>query len=138
MGATAAWAVALYTRGQRPSWITVGAGARIGLVVGVLGSWTSAAMIGLSLYAMRFWLHQGSSFDDMWQSLVNQQMAQGTAIGANVQGLAEFKAIMISPEGRAGMVLFVVAFLMATLVLFAIAGGAISARVLARSRRPGN
>jgi hypothetical protein len=36
------------------------------------------------------------------------------------------------------MILFIVAFLMATLVLFAVAGGALSARLLARSRRPVN
>ncbi|MGA3130410.1 MAG: zinc ribbon domain-containing protein [Terracidiphilus sp.] len=138
MGATAAWAVARYTRDQQPSWITVGAGARIGLVVGIVGSWTSAAMIGLSLYAMRFWLRQGSSFDSFWQNVVNQQQAQGIAVGADAQTLAEVKAMLISPEGRAGMVLFIVAFLMSTLVLFAVAGGALSARLLARSHRPGN
>ncbi|MGD0346044.1 MAG: zinc ribbon domain-containing protein [Terracidiphilus sp.] len=138
MGATAAWAVVLYMRSQRPAWITVGAGARIGLVTGVLGGWTAAAMTGLSLYAMRFWLHQGSTFDSFWQELVNQQQAQGTAVGADVQTLAAVKALMISAEGRAGLVLFGIAFLMATLVLFAIAGGALSARLLARTRRQGN
>lgn len=138
MAATAAWAVVLYTRSQRPSWITVSVGARIGLVVGVLGSWTSAALIGLSLYAMRFWLHQGSSFDGFWQNIVNQQQAQEIAGGADAQALAAVKAMLVSPDGRAGMVLFIVAFLMATLVLFAVAGGALSARLLARARRPGN
>src|SRR5208283_3870015 len=41
MGATAAWVVALYMRSHRPAWITVGAGARIGFVTGVAGSWTA-------------------------------------------------------------------------------------------------
>jgi hypothetical protein len=138
MGATAAWAVVLYMRSQRPAWITVGAGARIGLVTGVVGGWAAAAMTGLSLYALRFWLHQGSMFDNFWQDLVNQQQAQGTAVGADAQTLAAVKALMISPEGRAGLVLFGIAFLMATLLLFAIAGGALSARMLTRTRRPGN
>jgi hypothetical protein len=136
MGATAAWAVVLYTRSQRPAWITVGAGARIGLVTGVVGSWAAGAMTGLSLYAMRFWLHQGSIFDNFWQDLVNQQQAQGTAAGADAETLAAIKATMISSEGRAGLVLCGIAFLMATLLLFAIAGGALSARLLARTRRP--
>jgi hypothetical protein len=87
---------------------------------------------------MRFWLHQGSTFDSFWQELVNQQQAQGTAVGADVQTLAAVKALMISAEGRAGLVLFGITFLMATLVLFAIAGGALSARLLARTRRQGN
>ena len=36
MSAAAAWAVTIYVRGQRPAWITMGAGARIGLVTGLL------------------------------------------------------------------------------------------------------
>jgi len=32
MGLTGTWSVILYVRGQRPAWITIGAGARIGLV----------------------------------------------------------------------------------------------------------
>jgi hypothetical protein len=138
MGAAAAWVVALYVRSHRPAWIPVGAGARIGLVTGVVGGWTAAAVSGLSLYAMRFWLHQGSVFDDFWQGLVNQQQAQGAAVSADVQTLAAVKALMISPEGRAGLVLFAIAFLMVTLVLFAIAGGALGARMLTRTRRQGN
>ncbi len=138
MGTAAAWAVTLYMRSQRPAWITVGAGARIGLVTGVVGSWAAAAMSGLSLYAMRFWLHQGDWFDNFWQSVVNQWQAQGIASGADTQNLAAFKALLISPQGRAGFVLVGIAFLMATLVLFAIAGGALSARMLTRTRRSGN
>jgi hypothetical protein len=40
MTVAAAWVVALYLRSQRPAWITIGAGARIGLVTGLLGAWT--------------------------------------------------------------------------------------------------
>ena len=138
MGATAAWVVALYMRGHRPARITVGTGARIGFVTGVVGSWTAAAMSGLSLYAMRFWLHQGSAFDDFWQNVVNLQQAQGVAVGADAQNLAAAKTLMMSPEGRAGLILFTIAILMGTLVRFAIAGGALGARILTRTRRPEN
>jgi len=138
MGATAAWVVALYIRSHRPAWITVGAGARIGFVTGVVGSWTAAAMSGLSLYAMRFWLHQGSWLDSLWQNFVNQWQAQEAAIGADAQNVAVMKALLMSPEGRAGFGLFFIAFLMGTLVLFAIAGGAFSARMLTCTRRSEN
>src|ERR1035441_861546 len=43
MFAAGAWVVVLYVRSQRPAWITSGAGARLGLVTGVLGGWTAAA-----------------------------------------------------------------------------------------------
>jgi hypothetical protein len=138
MGAAAAWVVALYMRSQRPTWITVGAGARIGFVTGVVGSWTAAAVSGLSLYAMRFWLHQGNAFDDFWQTLVTQWQAQVNAADADVQNIAAFKAILGSQEGRAGVILVTIALLMGTLVLFAVAGGALGARVLARTHRPEN
>lgn len=138
MGATAAWVVALYVRSHRPAWITVGAGARIGFVTGVVGSWTAAAMSGLSLYAIRFWLGQGSWLDGLWQDFVNQWQAQEVAVGADAQNVAAIKALIMSPEGRAGFVLFMIAFLMGTLVLFAIAGGALGARMLTRARRSEN
>jgi hypothetical protein len=139
MGATAAWAVALYVRGQRPAWVTVGAGARIGFVTGIVGGWTAAASTGLSLYALRYWMHQGSMFDNFWSNLVNQQMVQEwNAVGADAQTVNTLKNMMLSPEGRAGWVLFAIAFLMVTLILFAIAGGALSARFLTRPRRSAN
>src|SRR5208283_4807806 len=75
MAGTGAWVVELYLRGQTGRWLTLGAGARIGLVAGVVGSWTSAAITGVTLFAMRFWLHQGGVIDSFWQT-VNQQMNQ--------------------------------------------------------------
>ena len=132
----AVWVVALYKRSLRPASITIGAGARIGLVTGVVGGWTAAASTGVALYAMRFWLHQGRVFDDFWQT-VNQQMnQQWTSMGVDPHTIAEAKAWMLSPEGRAGWVLCAVAFLVATLLLFAVAGGVLGARLLGRPRRP--
>jgi hypothetical protein len=137
MAATGAWVVALYMRSRQPAWITIGAGARIGLVTGIVGGWTAATMTGVSLYAMRFGLHQGKALDNFWQSLVNQQMSQQwTSMGIDAQTIAFAKSWMLSPQGRAGWVLCAIAFLAAALLLFATAGGALSARMIARSRRP--
>jgi hypothetical protein len=84
MPLAAAWVVALYMRGQRPAWITTGAGARIGLMTGILGGWV----------------------------------------------------LMLSPEGRAGSMLFNTSLLAMIILAFAIGGGALSARLLGRPRRP--
>jgi hypothetical protein len=136
MSAAAAWAVALYARSQRPAWITTRAGARIGLVTGIIASWTAAASSGLSLFAMRFWMHQGSVFDKFWQDAVSQKMVQQwESIGTDAQKIAMFKAILLSPQGRAGFVLFAVAMLMTMLMVFAIAGGAVGASRFARAKR---
>jgi hypothetical protein len=137
MTASSAWVVALYMRSQRPAWITIGAGARLGLVTGVLAGWTSAAASGAALYAARYWFHSGKMFDDFWDVMVNQQMAQQWAtMGVDAPTIALTKSWMLSPEGRAGGVLCALAFLVAALLLFSVAGGALGARFLGRGRRP--
>ena len=137
MGFTGAWVVSLYLRTQQPAWITTGAGARIGLVTGLLGAWTAAATTGVTLYAMRFWFHDGRVFDNYWKNLVSQKMTQQwTSMGVDAQTISLTKAWLLSPEGRAGLVLGTVAFVMAALLLVAIAGGALGARFNARARRP--
>src|SRR5580698_3598883 len=136
MAAAAMWVVALYMRSQRPAWITIGAGARLGFVTGVLGSWTSAAATGLALYASRYWFHAGKVIDDFWDSMVNEQMVQQwSAMGVDPQAAALTKAWILSPQGRAGGVLGTLAFLVAGLLVFAVAGGALGARFLGRRRR---
>lgn len=137
MSAAASWAVALYMRSQRPAWITVGAGARIGLVTGLLGGWVAAAATAVTLFVMRFFMHQGKNFDDLWKNIINGQVSQQwTSAGIDAQTVAAYKAWMFSPEGRAGMMLAFILFLGAALIIFAVAGGAIGARLMARSRRP--
>lgn len=137
MAIAAYCAVVLYVRSQRPAWITVGAGARIGLVTGVVGSWMATAATGISLYAMRFFFHQGKVFDDFWQDLVNQQMAQQWAsMGVDAPTIVLAKSWLLSPEGRAGSILSGILFLVVGLLFFAVGGGALGARLLARTRRP--
>ncbi len=137
MGATGAWVVSLYQRTQQPAWITTGAGARIGLVTGLLGAWTAAATTGITLYAMRFWFHDGGVFDGFWTNFVSRQVSQQWAsMGIDAQTISQAKTWLLSPEGRAGWVLGAVLFLMAALLLVAVAGGALGAHFHARSRRP--
>jgi len=138
MAGTAAWVVALYMRAERPAWITTGAGARIGLVTGVLGGWTAAGATAITLFAMRYLFHEGKIFDDFWQNLVNQQMSQQwESMGVDAQTIAQFKLWLLSPEGRAGWVLCMICVLSVALLLFAVAGGALGARMMGRNRRPG-
>jgi hypothetical protein len=137
MAMAAAWTVVLYVRSQRPAWITVGAGARIGLVTGLMGSWIAAATTGVTLFVMRFFLHQGRFFDDFWNDFVNQQMVQQwTSMRVDAATVVLLRTWLLSSEGRAGSMLSAALFLSFGLLLFAIGGGAIGARLLARSRRP--
>ena len=87
MAAAAAWAVVLYMRSQRPAWITIGAGARIGLVTGLLGGWTACRHHAASrLFVMRFCFHPGQLLRRSLEDLVNQQMSQQwAAMGVDAQ-----------------------------------------------------
>jgi RNA polymerase subunit RPABC4/transcription elongation factor Spt4 len=136
MGGTGAWVVAIYLRKERPLWITIGAGARIGLVTGILGAWTAVAATGASLFAMRFFFRQGKTFDSLWQSVVDQQLSQRAATGFDAHALEILRSWMLSPAGRAGWVVGTVTLLAAVLVMFAVAGGALGARLLGRPGRP--
>src|SRR5258708_4278475 len=63
----AAWAVTLYVRKQTPAWITTGAGARIGLVTGLLSGWLAFAASGAALYSMRYFFGQAKEYDRAYE-----------------------------------------------------------------------
>jgi hypothetical protein len=137
MAVAAAWVVTLYLRNQGPAWITVGAGARIGLVTGLLSAWTAAAASGVCLFVMRFALHEGKTIDDTWQSFVTDQVVkQWTSTGVDAQTIGILKAWLLSPQGRAGFALIFIALTVTALIFFAVGGGALGARLQARARRP--
>ncbi|HEY2858148.1 MAG TPA: hypothetical protein VGJ21_07010 [Terracidiphilus sp.] len=141
MAAAAAWAVSLYARRQKPGWVTIGAGARIGLVTGLVGGWLALGTTGAGLYAQRFLLHQAGEMDRDWKmqleasdqiyQRVMGQMGLYDAAQAELQRRFE-----MTPEGHATVVLFGVAIMTTILLLFSVAGGALGARMIARSRRP--
>jgi len=147
MAGAAAWAVLLYMRSQRPAWITIGAGARIGLVTGLLAAWLAFAISGTALFVQRFVLHQSSQIDAEWKTRVtlSQEMAQewtsgmGSSDTAHAEAMAlraQVQAWMMSPWGHAGIETFGVAVNSLFLLFFAAGGGALGARLLARRRRP--
>ncbi|MDE3187398.1 MAG: hypothetical protein KGM96_07735 [Acidobacteriota bacterium] len=147
MAGAAAWAVLLYMRSQRPAWITIGAGARIGLVTGLLAAWLAFAVSGGTLFVQRFVLHQSTQIDADWKTRVNmsQEMAQewtagmGSSDAAHAEAVAlraQVQAWMMSPWGHAGIETFGIAVNSLFLLFFAAGGGAAGARMLARRRRP--
>jgi hypothetical protein len=145
MSAAASWAVVLYLRGRRPAWITVGAGARIGLVTGLLGGWLAFSASGGALFVERFVFHQSSQIDAEWKTRVgmSQELTKqwtaglGPADPAQAQAAqGQIQAFMLSPEGHAGIEAFGAACNSLFLLLFAVAGGALGARLQARAPRP--
>jgi hypothetical protein len=149
MAIAATWAVALYMRSQRPAWITLGAGARIGLVTGLLAGWLAFAISGGTLFVQRFLLHQSSQMDAQWKystdasyqaSLQTMQQWSSWLTAEDMAKLqvnqAGIHATMLTPEGQAGNVTLGLIFRLVFLLLFAAAGGALGARFLARVSKP--
>jgi hypothetical protein len=148
MAIAATWAVAIYMRRQRPAWITLGAGARIGLVTGLLAGWLAFGINGGQLFVQRFVLHQSSQIDAQWKYTAdasNQatlQMIQQWSSWMAADDIAKLQAnqagihaMMLTPEGQAGNVTLGLAFNSLFLLLFAVAGGALGARLLVRAPR---
>ncbi len=147
MLAAAAWAVVLYARRARPGWITLGMGARIGFLTGLIASWLTLLVNGIALWLQRFPLHQGPQLDAEWTALVarlmdqvaeiNHQMAsQPGYTAADAAQITQFwTSFLTSPQGRAGFMLFAFLFAAALLLLFAILGGVLGTRLLPAARR---
>lgn len=146
MTSAAMLVVMLYLRSQRPAWITIGAGARLGLVTGLLAAWLAFCVSGASLFAERVFLHQSNQIDTAYNSLFVdkfQQMAQQSLAGMTPADAAQsqstfnkMQALILSPEGHAGMWAASLAVVSGFLLIFAVAGGALGARMLGRSRQP--
>ncbi len=143
--AAAAWAVTLYARSQRAVWITIGAGARIGLVTGMLAAWLAFSVSGGALFVQRYVLHHAGQIDSEWKTRVgmSQQVTQqwtsglGPADPAQAQAQrGQVESWMLSPWGHAGIEAFGFATNGLLLLFFATGGGALGARWLARARRP--
>lgn len=142
MTGAAAWAVMLYMRSQRPGGITIGAGARIGLVTGLIAAWLAFGVSGAGLFVTRVALHQGAQIDTAWQEGVDksQEKSKQWLAQMNIPNEAAQATVqrnwMLSPEGHAGLQTVGLAWSCSLLVLFAVAGGALGARMMARARRP--
>ena len=80
MAGAAAGAVLLYMRSQRPAWITIGAGARIGLVTGLIAGWLAFGVSGIWLFVQRVFLHQAGQIDAVYTAFLDAFRAEGSRI----------------------------------------------------------
>jgi hypothetical protein len=145
MSAAAACSVILYIRNQQPAWITAGAGARIGLVTGLIAAWVTFATTGGTLFVQRFFLHQSVNIDNEWKTRVEMGQQLATQITSSMTPAyatqtqaaqqAQYLGWMLSPEVHAGMEALRFAVNAGFLLFFAMLGGILGARMLAR-RRP--
>ncbi|MBT9331608.1 hypothetical protein [Paracidobacterium acidisoli] len=133
-------AVALYRR-NCPSALADGqVGWRIGAVAGLLTSFIAALMEAGDLVIHRYFLHNAGKIDQQFQTMA-QQVAD-SALKSGSEGapqaaelLHHWVAFWLSPDGHAAIQLLTVAIVSFGTVLFAAAGGALGARILAARER---
>jgi len=138
------WVVRLYARRVAALRVTASVGVRIGLVMGVLTSWLVLAIVCGQEWVQRYLLHQGGQMDADFESSVqlgmtrNQELitSMGLASGEVASKMQSLKALYLSPEGHAGIFLTGILFGLAFLILFAMVGGALGARLAPQMRRP--
>jgi hypothetical protein len=146
MGA-ASWAVVLYAKRVRAGKISLGNGARIGLITGLFTAWLSLGVNGVGLWVNRFLRHEGGEFDSALANALQSGFESNSQVAAQagltsaqaaevVQKGQWLHALALSPEGRAGIVLGIFLILGAILVLLATIGGIVGARYLTPARRP--
>jgi ribosomal protein L40E len=143
LGLEALWVIAggiatisLYRRrtGMLP---TSRMGWRIGSLFGLFAAVVAAAVDGATLLVQRYALHQGSILDhryrDLGQQLTDQLTRSNPDAAAVLPGFLHF---WLTPDGAAAMVLINTVGLAVTILLFAAAGGALGARLTARTAQP--
>lgn len=143
LAAASALAVNLYARRIRAASIATGAGARIGLVTGLLANWMTLGLSGAHAWSSRFVFHHNAQMDADWTSFVDQSMQINqnfySQIGVNsaqfMQEMQLQRLSMLSADGRAGFPLFFFFISALFLVLFSVIAGAITARLLTSSNR---
>jgi hypothetical protein len=142
MAAAAAWAVLLYMRRQGPAWITLGAGARIGMVTGLIAGWLAFGFSGAGFFVTRVVRHQGNQIDSGWHAMVDQdqqitqQLIKQAGIPVDAAQVNAQRNWMLSPEAHAGLETMQLARNSLLFLLCAVAGGALGARTVGRRRRP--
>ena len=140
IAAAGAWAVSLYMRRQRTAAISTGAGARIGLVTGMLAAWLALSATGASLFAQRYILHHADEMDREWKTQIQDRSEYFEKLMQQwgVFDAAQFekqKQFDMTAEGEATGYLFSMCLVSGVLLLSAAGGGALGARLAVRSRR---
>lgn len=113
-------------------------GWRIGVLLGLFTAAVAAVVDGASLIMQRFALHQGSIIDQRYRDAIemSSKMYSGLFAASNPQmasAIASAEHFWYTPDGAAAMMLINAAGLAFFMLIFAGAGGALGARLTAKS-----
>ncbi len=121
--------IALYRRRVPSPELQLSLGARIGVVTGTLTAIIAIAGNTLLLLVQRYGLHEGKMLDASLNSTVQQSMSRAAAGTEAQTQMTSALSFLLSPEGRAGMVLLGMAFIALIILLLSIAGGVLGVQL---------
>lgn len=144
LGLEALWVIAggigvisLYRRrtGILPS---SGLGWRIGALLGLFAGIVAAATDGIASIVQRYVFHQGALLDKHYRDAIQLSSKMygdmfATSNPAVATAIAKTQHFWLTPDGAAAMALANAALLVASMLIFAAAGGALGARLSARA-----
>ena len=132
----AIFAIRAYRRRRPLASLARQAGARIGVLVGLLAAAVALAGNAAFLMIQRYGMHQGKLIDTQLTGIVKQAAERAAAMDPQAP-VASFANFWLSAEGRIGLILMTMAFLSGLIVLFAVIGGVLGAQIY-RSPRSHN
>jgi hypothetical protein len=133
----AALAIGLYQKRDPGFQLDARSGFRIGALAGLVAAYTSVAVTALWRVFSRFVLHQGAEIDRAYEAAMRQVSA--SAIQSNPEAQAQLKTmlhLLMSPDGRAGLILWSSVLSAFGIVLFSALGGVLGVRLFAPRKRP--
>ncbi len=128
-------ALALYRRRVPLASIDSAAGARIGLLAGLFMSAAMTAIGSIFLVLLRFVWHKGGEYDAQISDAIHQGMTRAAQNNPDPQLVQNSMKFLLSPEGRAGYTLAMVAFLAVLLIFFSAVSGAVGAKLMPTYRK---
>lgn len=133
----AALAIGLYRKRAAGSLLDTRSGLRIGSLAGLIAAYVSVGVTAAWRVFARFVLHQGGDIDRAYDSAIRQVMASAAQSDPSVQAqLGAIVRLLLSPEGKAGLMLWSSLLSGAGIILFSALGGALGVRIFSARKQP--
>jgi zinc-ribbon domain len=132
-----ALAIALYRKWAPGFLLDTRSGFRIGALAGVIAAYTSVAATAVWRVFARFVLHQGADIDHAYDMAM--QNVSATAAQSTPESQAQLRTLMhllMSPNGRAGLILWSSVLSSLGIILFSALGGILGVRLFAMRKGP--
>ena len=133
----AALAIGLYRKLAPGFSLDARSGFRIGALVGLIAAYTTVAATAVWRVFARFVLHQGLEIDRNYDAAMQQVSASAAQSNPDAQTqLRTLMHLLMSPDGRAGLILWSSVVSALGIVLFSALGGVLGVRLFTMRKGP--